>query len=399
MFRTFNRTPLFTRLEPRDTEFLVSSGTEPRLSLYLPFNKSWREPLEDKILLRELRRDALSAMERQGSHTTEAESLLEPIEGLLADPDAGRFLGQGLALFTDGKRSLILLLPQRPQASVEVDIRFRLDGILPQIQRRDRYALLSLSQHQIRLWDCDGVAMREISLEGLETDIRRTRHFQEAEYQALFHSNSSGHHGSFGHGQDSAHFATGPGDGKRIKQEIELFFRQIDHGIQERLPAAGVPLILAGVGFLLPIYRRVNTYKGLIEKELPGHPGVLGTSDNLHARANALLAAREYEERNLALGFYLGNLARARSCAGYTDVVPCAVRGQLTHLFLPLDKTQWGTFDPATGRTQLQDRFSQGSVDLSNLACAHALLGRVKVYAMPEKELPNGAGIAALYRT
>ncbi len=399
MFRTLTRIPLFTRLEAKDTEFLVSSGSGPRLSLYLPFDKSWREPLEDKILLRDLRRDALLALENQGTFTTDAEALLAAIDSLLSEPDASRFHGQGLALFTDGIRSLTLLLPQAPQAAVQVDVRFRLDGILPQIQHRDRYSLLSLSQHQIRLWDCDGVAMREISLEGLETDIRRTRHFQEAEYQALFHSNSSGHHGTMGHGQDSAHFATGPGDGKGLKQEIEGFFRQIDHGIQARLPATGVPLILAGVGFLLPIYRRVNTYKGLVEKDLPGHSGMLGTTDDLHARANALLAGREYEEKNVALGYYVENLARARSCAGYTDVVPCAARNQLTHLFLPLGKTQWGSYEPATGRTELHESFRPGSESLANLACIHALLGRAKVYSMPEKELPQGSGIAALYRT
>jgi hypothetical protein len=398
MYRTLPRIPLYTRLDAKETDFLLGSGTGLRLSLYLPFDKSWSEPLEDKILLRDLRRDALQALEGRGTHATEVEALLAPVDALLAEPDAGRFQGQGLALFADAKRSLILLLPQAPRASVQLDARFRLDGILPQLQRRDRYALLGISQQHVRLWDCDGVGMREISLEGLETDIRRTRHFREAEYQALFHSNSSGHHGTLGHGQDPARYAIGPGDGKGLKQEIELFFRQIDRGIQARLPAPGIPLILAGVGFLLPIYRRVNTYIGLIDKDLPGHPGLPGNAEDLHVRANALLAAQETEEKNLGLGLFVENLARSRSCSGYTDVVPCAARNRLTHLFLPLGHTQWGNYDPASGRTQLFDGFRPGAEDLANLACIHALLGRAKVYSMPEKELPHNAGIAALYR-
>ena len=394
---TLIRLPLKTRLEAPDKEFLTSAGPGWRLSLYLPFTKSWREPLEDKILLRDLRREARAALENHFASPFEQESLLAHVDALLAEPDASRLAGEGLALFAGEGKVLAVLLPQAPAASVQVDRRFRLQGILPQLFGRDRYYLLKLSQQSVRLWDCDGVAMFPVSLEGLDTDIRETPHFGDAQRQTSLHTNSAGHHGQ-GRG-DVAHSGAGPGDGKDGKSEIETFFRQIDHGIQSRMTGPAVPLLLAGVEFLMPIYRKVNTYKGLLGSELPGNPEASGSLADLHVRANALIAERERAERNAAMGMFVENLARARSCAGYTDTVPCAVQGRLTHLFLEQGAPRWGAFESGSGRTDLWDVYRDGAEDLANLACIHAYHGRARIYAFAAGDLPDGAGIAGLCRT
>lgn len=388
--------PLLTRLDGKDSAFLASTGTGWRLSLYLPFDKNWRESLEEKIQLRDLRREAARCLLARGASAPIQASLLEPIDTLLSRPDAARLAGEGLALFASAERALVLLLPTAPAPWVGIDTHFRLDGILAPLFNRDRFLLLSLSQHAVHLWDCDGVAMRAIPLDGIDTDIRRTRHFEQAERQASVHTNSSGHHGQ-GRG-DAAHFVSGPGDGKEAKIEIEVFFRQIDHGIRSRLPADGMPLLLAGVSYLLPIYRRVNTYAHLLEADLPGNSESLGTPDDLHARANALMAERERVDRNHAMGLFVENLARPRSCAGYTDVVPCAVQRRLTHLLLARGRDQWGALDAATGQTRLFDGYQAGAEELSNLACVHAIQGQAQVYAFAPGEMPAGAGIAALFR-
>jgi hypothetical protein len=394
---TLTRFPLKTRLEAADKDFLTSAEPGLRLSLYLPFIKSWREPLEDKILLRDLRREARASLENHFASASERESLQAPIDALLADPDASRLAGEGMAIFAAEGKALAMLLPHAPAPSVLVDRRFRLQGILPQMFGRDRYCLLGLSQHAVRLWDCDGVAMIPISLDGLDTDIRSTLHFEDAQRQASLHTNSSGHHG-MGRG-DAAHSGAGPGKGKDIKAEIETFFRQIDHGIQARLPGPGRPLLIAGVEFLLPIYRKVNTYKGLLPSEIPGNPESSGSLADLHARANALVRERERSDSNQAMGTYLENLARARSCAGYTDTVTCAAQGRLTHLFVEQGPIRWGTYEPENGRTTVWEGYRDGAEDLANLACFHAYHGRAQIYAFAPGELPGGAGIAGLYRT
>jgi hypothetical protein len=396
MSLTLSRLPLLTRLDGNETAFLASSGTGWKLSMYLPFDKNWRESVEEKIQLRDLRREAKRSLDARGATALVQESLLAPIDSLIAAPDSARLAGEGLALFSSQEHTLALLLPNAPAPWVGIDTRFRLDGVLTQVYGRDRFHLLALSQHAVHLWDCDGVAMRAISLDGIETDIRQTKHFEQTERQASVHTNSSGHHG---HGRgDSGHFVSGPGDGKEAKKEIEVFFRQIDHGIRARLAADDRPLVLAGVSYLLPIYRRVNTCASLVEDDLPGSPESLGSPADLHARANALMAERDRTDRNHAMGQFVENLARARSCAGYSDVVPCAFQRRLTHLFLARGRGQWGVFEPATGAVRVCDSYQPEAEDLGNLACAYAIQSRAKVYAFAPNEMRPETDIAGLVR-
>ncbi|HKP95764.1 MAG TPA: hypothetical protein VJ385_08405 [Fibrobacteria bacterium] len=393
MARTSIHLPPHTRLDEKDIAFLTQTGPSLKLSLYFPFDKTWREPLAEKVLLKDLRRNAAYALQRRGTLSGGIEAILAPVDTLLADTQAFRYEGEGLALFSDGENALAVLLPKAPAPGAQIDLRFRLDGILTQVFGRDRFYLLSLSQQAVKLWDCDGVSIRAVSLEGLETDIRKTPHFQESEYQAVFHSSTAS-----GHGHNSSYAGIGLADGRRLKKEIEVFFRAIDHGIRSRLTAKRQPMVLAGVGFLLPIYRTVNTYAGLFAADLPGNPESSGTSEHLHQRANALLQTAEILERNHALGTYIGNLTRARSCAGYTDLVPCAVQGRLSHLFVAQGVPQWGDFEEADGRTTLFDGYRDGAVDLANMACVNAIRNHAKAYAVPAGEMPAGAPIAGLYR-
>jgi hypothetical protein len=391
---TFTLMPLKSRLDDRDKAFLTQTGAALKVSLYLPFDRTWGVATENRIQLADLRREAARALEARGALSGGIEAILGPVDALLANPDVSRITGAGVALFSDGEQALAIALPEAPAPSVQVDTFFRLDGILPAFYGRDRFYLLCLSQHHVRLWDCDAIAMREIPLDGIETDIRELPGFEGSEYQSVVHSISSGNGG----GRDASFAGIGSGDGKVLKTEIEGFFRRIDKGIQARLPEPGLPLILSGVGFLIPIYRKAANHRAMHHRDLPGNPESFGGLDRLHMRANALMRETECEARNAALKTYLANLAGARSCAGYTDVVPCASRNRLTHLFLSQGRTQWGEYETASGRTTVFGEFQGGAVDLSNLACVHALRGHAQVFAVPGAEMPVNAPIAALFR-
>lgn len=93
---------------------------------------------------------------------------------------------------------------------------------------------------------------------------------------------------------------------------------------------------------------------------------------------------------------FLESRAQARSCAGYSDVLPCASRGQVTHLFQAYRGIQWGEFDPGSGRTETFPAFRNGAVDLANLACILALRGHAIVHSVPEAGMPEWTAIAAL---
>lgn len=395
MRRQARPVPIRTRFDDEDIAFLTRMGSALKLSMLIPFDPAWKGRAESRILLGDLRRLAGDTLRTRGALDGGAEGLLAPVDALLATPEALDKAGNGLALFSDGEEALAVALPSAPAPGAQIDLCFRLEAVLPQISGRDRFYLLELAQHGIRLWDCDGVTWEAVGLEGIETDIRSMPHFESAEYQALFHTTA----GNRAHGGGSSYSGIGAGDKRDLKREIEGFFRQIDRGLREKLKEGDRPLILAGPGFLLPIYRQVNTFKGLREEELPGHPESMGSIADLHGRALNLMRTVEKKERAKALALYRENLSTERSCAGFTDLVPCAAEGRLTHLFLPEGMIQWGDFEPENGRTTLFEGYRDGARDLANLACVSALSGGARVYAVPREEMPEGASIAGLARS
>lgn len=218
---------------------------------------------------------------------------------------------------------------------------------------------------------------------------------QESHGQVSFHTNSNP--GSGGHGSAYFGYGSGQGDGKLMKQEIQHFFQAIDHGVHSMLPKKNLPLVLAGVGYLLPIYREVSKYPQLMAEEIIGNPDSQDKIEDLHGRANSLFQHLEKEECNRASHIFKENLATGRGASGVTDVVPSAFYGRLTHLFLEAGKVQWGIFDKASGKINLQNSYVPGAVDLANLACVHVLHGG-KVYALTREEMPNNGDFAALCR-
>ena len=67
------------------------------------------------------------------------------------------------------------------------------------------------------------------------------------------------------------------------KDRILRYFRQIDAGLRDLLREAQVPLVLAGVEYLLPIYKEVNTYQHLLDGGISGNPE--GVNFDLHRQA------------------------------------------------------------------------------------------------------------------
>src|SRR5262249_30869839 len=70
------------------------------------------------------------------------------------------------------------------------------------------------------------------------------------------------------------------------KDEIREFFHRVDRGLRSRLPDHDAPLVLAGVGDLIPLYREANGHRGLLPEAIAGNP---------EGQTVELLASRAWE--------------------------------------------------------------------------------------------------------
>ena len=74
------------------------------------------------------------------------------------------------------------------------------------------------------------------------------------------------------------------------KAALERYFRAVDEPLTKRFGHRGEPLVLACVGYYLPIYRQVSHYPSVVDRAVEGNPEHR-TPGELHAAAWELVAA------------------------------------------------------------------------------------------------------------
>jgi hypothetical protein len=75
------------------------------------------------------------------------------------------------------------------------------------------------------------------------------------------------------------------------KTNLLRFFPQVDRAVVRVIKNPSVPLVVASVDYLIPLYRTANTHPSLLQDGVPGTPEGL-RSDELHARAWPLVEPR-----------------------------------------------------------------------------------------------------------
>jgi hypothetical protein len=189
------------------------------------------------------------------------------------------------------------------------------------------------------------------------------------------------------------------GDGADdAKERVGRYFSQVDSGLREVLGGERAPLILAGVDYLLPIYREANTYAHLVDEGIPGNPDHANPAA-LHRQACAIL--RPYFRRKLqdALAQHRQLQGTGRTADKTRLIVPAAYRARVAVLFVASRGRQWGRFDPASNFVQLRlAEWKPGDDDLMDLAAHHTLLIGGTAYVLEPSDMPEAAPLAATFR-
>ena len=136
------------------------------------------------------------------------------------------------------------------------------------------FYLLDLNLKMVKLYRASRDGICEISIIGISKSLKRATGIEEFEKQLQSHSSSgvsdrSGKKIFHGQGIGTNHH----------KDSILSFFRKIDRGLTKTLTEKELPLILAGVDYLLPIYKKANRYPQLLEKGIRGNSertGIIG---------------------------------------------------------------------------------------------------------------------------
>lgn len=359
----------------------------PCLSLYQPTHRHYPDNQSDMITYRNLTK-VLETKLLQNLSRKEAQLLLTPFLSLADNRDFWNHTLNGLAVLGSKDFFRVYRLQRTvPEVAIVAD-RFQIKPLMRILQTTDRYHVLGLNRHEIRLYEGNRDVLDEIELaEGVPWTITGVlgKELTEPHHSAAPFSSIGGSHG---HGGKESEV---DGDAKR-------FFRIIDRSILENYSKpSSLPLILASLPEHKNLFHRVSHNSFLLEEGIDIHPDDL-TIDELRLKAWQVMEPHYQDRLNTLTEEY--KLSKSKDL-GNDDLVHIAraiVEGRVETLLIESDREIPGRVDDVTGAIELNDPNYPGTDDLLDDLSSLSLKNGGKVVVLPAESMPVETGIAAIYR-
>lgn len=376
---------------------LIEARDEPSISIYIPTYRVGADFRQNPIRLKNRLGAAQEQLIARGMPKPEAEELLQPARQLLADRVYWQHQSDGLALFLSPEMQRAYRIPYDFEELTVVADRFHLKPLLPLLSGNGQFYLLTLSQKGVKLYQGSQYSVSQVPTEDVPESLFELLDYEELDHQLQFHTKTqpAGDQPPMRDGMFHGH---GIGEADR-KEDIFKYFQKVDHALEPLLRDSDRPLVLAGVDYLLPIYREINSYKRLADDQIEGSPNEW-TVEELHEMGWEIVAPIFKEDREEAARLYHQLLGKETGHASHdlAEIVPAAYFERVEVLFVAVDEQRWGAFDPETGKVEIHDEQQPGDEDLIDLAALHTLINSGTVYADEPEALPDDPPIAALFR-
>jgi hypothetical protein len=384
---------IITRAE---LEQLMRKEQQWCVSIYLPTHRTGTETQQDPIRLKNLLGEAEKRLSDLGVSTRDVQGMLEPASKFLQDSYFWQHQSDGLAIFISSNRVRRYRLPLNFEEFVAVMDHFHIQPLLPLFTGDGQFYILALSQNEVRLLNGTRYSVSEVDIGQVVGSLAEV--IQSDDLQASLQLHSSGSAGGKT-GEGSATFHGQGGGEVNAKKDLLRYFRLIADGLTEFLKGDRVPLVLAGVEYLLPIYKEANTYPNLIDAVIKGNPDLL-SADELHQSAWGIIGPLFQAAQEEAVAQYqqLAGQSSERVADTLETIVPAAHHGRVETLFATTEVQQWGAFNPVTNEIELHDPMEAGDEPLLDLAAVQTYLKGGVVYIMEPGNVPGDSYAAAVLR-
>jgi hypothetical protein len=385
---------ILTRTE---LEQLMLKDQQWCVSIYIPTHRTGTDAQQDPIRLKNLLGEAEKRLFDQGIGRRDVQKMLEPVRKLLQDPHFWQHQSDGLAIFLSSNRVRRYRLPLNFEELVVVDNHFHITPLLPLFTGDGQFYILALSQNEIRLLNGTRDSVSEVDIGQVGGSLAEA--IPSANHQMSLQLHTSGSTGGMSGSGSITFHGQGGGSDEGAKNELLRYFRLVSDGLAEFLREDRRPLVLAGVEYLLPIYKEANTYPNLIDMVIKGNPDLL-SADELHKSAWDIIGPLFQAAQEEAIARYrqLAGQSSARVADTLEKILPAAYHGQVETLFIATDMQQWGIFNPVTNEIELHDQMRSGDESLLDIAAVQSYLKGGIVYAVEPDKVPGGTNAAALLR-
>ncbi len=379
-------------LSKTELKDLLTTKNENCISIYMPTHEAGPETRQDPIRLKNLIAKVDKELTDKGLNDNQKTELLQPIERLLESEnnEFWQHQSKGLVIFRSDTEYRTYRLPiEFPELTI-VGNNFYFKPLVPLLSENGEFLILALSQNWVRLLKASHHTVEEIELQSQEVPrgLADALRYDDPEKSLQYHSQNRGSSKSpIYHGQ-----GVGTTDNKN---EIWRFLQKLDAGLQPYLQEQGLPLILAGVGYLLPIYREANTYANFLDEIIEGNPEVT-SKEELQRLGWEKVRSHFQEDKEKAIQEYHQLAGNGQASSRLEDIVIAAHNGQVDTLFVDRNWQKWGTIDPQDYSVAIDDKNPE-SRDLADFAAIQTFLQDGKVYPI-ENDRFEDTSIAAIFR-
>jgi hypothetical protein len=371
---------------------LLTIDQEPCLSLYMPTHRSHPENLQDPIRYKNLLKQLEESLLQKYS-APEVKKHMKPLESLAGDNSLWNHTSNGLAVFSSTGLFKIVGLPVSVDELAMAADSFHTKPLMLYMQSTDRYHVLGLTLHDIRLYEGNRHSLAEIELlpeiPGTITDALgdelTEKHMTVASYGGTGGERGMHH----GHG----------GKKDEMGKDAERFFRVVANNIHERYSKpSGLPLILAALPEHNNLFQKVSKNPLLLPENIAINP----TSVSIDKLANMAWEIMEPEyilKLNSLVTRFEQAMANGKGSDDYKEVAIAAVEGRVDTLMVEADRIiPVRITNLVTGNTQKKDLINPKVDDLLDDMGELVMKMGGQVMVLPADKMPSEAGLAAIFR-
>lgn len=364
-----------------------------QVSIYSPTSRDSTDNYQGDIIhFKNQLKEAVSQLTKQYSMTeAEAKDYLKPGFDLLDDRSFWQHGSDALAFFHSSAGTQIKKLPlPLDEPRTFVGNSFMLRPLIPLLNSDGRFYILNLNLNDVRLYEATPNTISEVVLnDDVPTTIDDYLKYVEREEALQFRSGQGGKAGAMFHGQ---------GVTDTEKEDIQQYFYDLSKKIDDIINCDPLPTVLAGVEYLIPMYKKASDYSDYEEDIVEGSYSEEDAA-LLHEKAFDLIEPRFDQERTAAFERFADLKNGDRASADTEKVILAALTGQVEILFVQEDAVLWGSYDKQRYELQLNPVSTPETKDLLTEASVQTILQNGKVYSCDADEMPVGDSVvAAVFR-
>lgn len=372
---------------------LLAADQAPCISIYMPTHRQHPENLQDIILYKNLVRQIKDSLLQKYS-AGEVEEHLESLETLADDNDTWNHTFDGLAVFSAPGLFKVVGVHKWFEELALVADSFHTKPLRQYLQSLDRFHVLGLTLHDIRLFEGNRHSLTEVDL---AADTPKTIAEALGDELTDKHTTVASYGGSGGESSPMHHGHGGRKD--EIENDTERFFRVVANTIYEQYSKpSGWPLILAALTEHQSLFHKVNKNPLLLTNGIAINPSSV-SPDKLADMAWGIMEP----EYNLKLESLVASFEQARANGkgsdDYKEIALAAVEGRVDTLIVEADRIiPVRITNLVTGNTQKKDMVNPKVDDLLDDMGELVMKMGGQVMVLPSGKMPSETGLAAIFR-